>query len=180
MMNLRVPYLSQIDNRENPYGSCNVTSVAMVLKYYGFVGNGDGQFEDQLYKRMITKGWSRHSWWDLAKLVQTYPLFDNVTERGTLQGIRDSLNLKRPVILHGYFTRFGHIIVVYGYDATGFMVHDPYGRWTSSGYEVNSGTNQERGKALHYSTNVIARTCSPESTSNPKHIVMHSIGEVQP
>ncbi|WP_293282361.1 C39 family peptidase [Microcoleus sp. PH2017_36_ELK_O_B] len=32
---LDVPYLSQLDNKRNPTGSCNVTSVAMCLLWGG-------------------------------------------------------------------------------------------------------------------------------------------------
>ncbi len=32
---LNVPYLSQLDNINNPHGSCNVTCVAMCLSFFG-------------------------------------------------------------------------------------------------------------------------------------------------
>ncbi|HLO51488.1 MAG TPA: C39 family peptidase, partial [Kamptonema sp.] len=53
MTNLNVPYLSQLDNENNPYGSCNVTCVAMCL---GFLGHPlvdpvtNQQLEDELYQ----------------------------------------------------------------------------------------------------------------------------------
>lgn len=34
-INLEVPYLTQLDNLYEPLGTCNTTSVAMIMKYYG-------------------------------------------------------------------------------------------------------------------------------------------------
>lgn len=175
MPQLNVKYLSQTDNVRNPYGSCNVTSIAMCLYYFGIRGDKSmPQLEDQLYDRCIKNGWSRHSWWDLQRLVHTYPnMNDVVSEYADLGTIRKSIDAGRPVVLHGFFTKFGHIIVVYGYDADGFLVHDPYGEYWATGYDVNTLTHPNKGEALHYSTKMIERVCAPDG-----RIVMHSIGRV--
>ena len=77
------------------------------------------------------------------------------------------------MIVHGYFTKSGHIVVIRGYDDKGFLVNDPYGEWFSHGYD-----NSRSGKRLHYSYNLIARTCSPESQSNPRNIWYHTVFKV--
>jgi len=74
------------------------------------------------------------------------------------------------VIVHGYFTSFGYIVVIRGYDDTGFLVNDPYGEWFSTGYD-----NSRSGERLHYSHDLIARTCSQESRGNPAHIWLHTV-----
>ncbi|MBC6435964.1 hypothetical protein FM036_43435 [Nostoc sp. HG1] len=63
----------------------------------------------------------------------------------------------RPCIIHGYFTSFGHIAVVRGYDRTGLFVNDPFGEWTSSGY-----LTEVSGENLHYSDGLVQSKCSPE------------------
>jgi hypothetical protein len=154
---LNVPYKSQLDNVLNPNGSCNVTSFAMVMVYLGIRGSGVGQLEDELYRYMENNGLSRWDPYDLATMSRNYGLVNNFTERGTLFDIRKAIAEGRPCIIHGYFTDFGHIIVVRGYDQYGFFVNDPYGEWTSSGYR-----NDLSGANLHYSNWLIQSKCSPE------------------
>lgn len=155
---LNVPYKSQLDNALNPTGACNVTCFAMVMAYLQIRGRTTvGQLEDELYRYMETHGLSRWEPDDLARMATAYGLQDEFTMRGTLADLRKAISLGYPCIIHGYFTSFGHIIVVRGYDQTGFFVNDPYGEWTSSGYR-----NDWSGENLHYSNGLIQRVCSPE------------------
>jgi GH24 family phage-related lysozyme (muramidase) len=171
---LKVPYLSQLNNRENPYGSCNVTCVAMCLKYLGMKDPEGMQLEDYLYRKMLDLGKSRHDPYHLKYLIETFPGYKDIfRENGSFADIKSSIDAGNPVIIHGYFTKFGHIIVVRGYDDKGFLVNDPYGEWFSSGYD-----NSRSGERLHYSYNLIARTCSPESAANPRHIWYHTVFKV--
>jgi uncharacterized protein YvpB len=150
IVNLKVPFFSQRDNANNPGGSCNVTSCAMVAHYFGIRGNGNGQLEDQMYKWMIDNGLSRHSPHDLKLLLESYKLKDDLSFTGTLKDIYASLDKGRPVIVHTYATGFGHIFVINGYNDKGFTVLDPYGEWSINGYINKSGAN------LLYSTSLIA------------------------
>ena len=45
---LNVPYFSQRDNPRFDWSTCNVTSIAMVLYYYGLRSKWGGQLEDEL------------------------------------------------------------------------------------------------------------------------------------
>ena len=173
--NLDVPYLRQLDNTLNPYGSCNVTCVAMCLEYFGVKPSPGKQLEDELYQKMENLGRDRHNPYDLQYLINTYPgnFKDIFREDGGFADIQASINAGHPVIIHGYFTASGHIIVIRGYDDKGFMVNDPYGEWFSTGYD-----NQRSGANLHYSYNLIANTCSPESRTNPKNIWYHTVIKV--
>jgi hypothetical protein len=171
---LKVPYFSQLDNRLNPYGSCNVTCVAMCLLYLGYPRQRGTQLEDQLCQRLEDLGRSRHDPYDLQFLIETFPGFKDIFRvDGGFRDIQTSIDAGNPVIVHGYFTRSGHIIVIRGYDDRGFIVNDPYGEWFSSGYD-----NSRSGEGLHYSYGLIARTCSPESQGDPRNIWYHTVFRV--
>jgi uncharacterized protein YvpB len=155
---LNVPYLSQRDNVFNPTGACNVTSYAMVMRYFQVARKtNQGQLEDELYSYMERNRISRHDPQDLAEMGRNYGLTVNFTSRASLGDIRRAIAQGQPCIVHGYFTSFGHIIVIRGYDKDGFIVNDPYGQWTNQGYRKG-----QSGEALHYSNDVISSKCSPE------------------
>ncbi|GCL34113.1 peptidoglycan-binding domain 1 protein [Planktothrix agardhii CCAP 1459/11A] len=159
-INLEVPYHSQLNNEYQPYGTCNVTSVAMVLKFYKVDSrtqadlNQGAQLEDQLYLK--TSEWddqygitTRHSPEFLIRLIREYGqkygngILQNsyFKANATEEQIKLHLAKGNPVIVHGYFTNFGHIIVVKGYDDnTGeWICNDPYGQWLgyTGGYDTN-------------------------------------------
>jgi hypothetical protein len=167
---LNVPHKSQLDNALNPSGACNVTSFAMVMTYFQIRGTtGVGQLEDELYQFMLNKGLSRWDCDDLATMSRNYGLRNDFTKRGRQSDIRKAIAEGRPCIIHGYFTTFGHIIVVRGYDQNGFFVNDPYGRWTSSGYR-----NDLSGQNLYYSNALIQMKCSPEGEN---YIWLHRLAK---
>lgn len=168
---LKVPYFCQLDNRLNPTGSCNVTCVAMGLAYLGMPYRSGPQLQEELYRKMEQLGWDRHDPNHLKALIESYPGYrDSFRTNGSFKDIQTSIDCGRPVIIHGYFTSSGHIIVIKGYDSSGFIVNDPYGEYFSSGYDTNRS-----GADLHYSCNLIARTCSPESCSQPANLWIHSL-----
>ena len=160
---LNIPYKSQLDNVNNPTGSCNVTSIAMALAYLGCQPLkpeeqlADEQLEDEMYLFMLARGLSRHSPQDLAKLVNYYGYSDDFTSKGTIKEVQEWLASGNPCVIHGYFTSYGHIVCLTGFDDKGFWVHDPYGEWFSQGYRTDLS-----GKHLHYSYDLIKRTCMPD------------------
>lgn len=164
---LNVPYKSQMDNWLNPTGACNVTCFAMVMAYFQVRRWGTGQLEDELYRYMERQGLSRHEPGALAQMSRDYGLRNDLTLRGSLDDIRKAIAEGRPCIIHGYFTSFGHIIVVRGYDEAGFYVNDPFGVWTPHGYR--KGVN---GAKLFYSNQLIQSKCSPEGRN---HIWLHRL-----
>ncbi|MEG4488822.1 C39 family peptidase [Microcoleus sp. D2_18a_B4] len=165
---LSVPYKMQLDNKFEPYSTCNVTSLAMCLEYYevGLVSTFGGmvrenkniQLEDELYQYMSDKGLNKHYPEDLAQVARRYGIRDDFTVRGTFDGCKQHLKSGNPCIVHGYFTGPGHIIVLVGYDDKGFLVHDPYGEWFQTGYRTDLS-----GEYLHYSYDLIQKTCAYDS-----------------
>jgi GH24 family phage-related lysozyme (muramidase) len=159
---LNIAYKSQIDNANNPTGSCNVTSSAMCLEYWGVKAKGAGQLEDELYEWLQREGLSRHDPNHLKLAIEAYGCRDDFSTRATIAEIKQAIDNAIPVIVHGYFTTFGHIIVLIGYNDKGFICHDPYGEWTSGGYDRNDEVNPKKGEAIVYSYGLIERTCCPD------------------
>jgi uncharacterized protein YvpB len=160
-LSLDIPYKSQLDNWENPTGACNVTSIAMCLEYLRADRRSEysqyKQFEDELYQYALDRGYSRHSPYDLEKIVKDYNRNDHFTTSATIEQVKDWLADLNPAVVHGYFTSYGHIVVLVGYDDSGFIVHDPYGEWFSTGYRTDLS-----GAYLHYSYRLIRRLCIPD------------------
>ncbi len=121
---LAVPYFYQYDNRYEPSGTCGVTSAAMLLgSWYGtgFVT------PDELY---LVYGKSQaQSPSGLAQLYSWEGLASSSGTRATRDDLRDHLDAGRPVVVHGFWTSAGHIAVLVGYDASGWIVNDPAGDW---------------------------------------------------
>ncbi len=163
-LKLSIPYKSQRDNVLNPDGACNVTSIAMCLRYLNAARKESaGQFEDELYNYASRKGYSRHNPFDLAKIVQDYGMRDEFRTDATIEQLRSWLADGNPAVIHGYFTDFGHIVAVTGYNELGFFVHDPYGEWFWWGYDLNDPDgNDSKGESLHYSYTMIERLCIPD------------------
>lgn len=166
-VDLRVPFLSQLDNKFEPYGTCNVTSVAMVMRFYGIVGDGSQpQLEDQLYQKCVKEGWDRHNPAHLARLFFWKGLEDVFKTDATWDQARAHLGGGNPLIVHGYFTRSGHIIVIRGFDDAAyggkgaFIVNDPNGEWAEGGYLHHSGA----GNGALYSYPMMQRLCSPDGS----------------
>lgn len=168
-VNLPVPHLSQLDNSERPYGSCNVTSVAMCLKFLyparNFGCPPSIQLEDFLYRLLEAKGKDRHDPYDLAWLIRYFGIPDAFRPDGKWEDARKHLAGDRPLIVHGYFTGSGHIIVIRGYSETGWFVNDPYGEKMPNGYDTAA-----TGENLHYSDRMM-RACCGESGDVWLHFV---------
>jgi hypothetical protein len=143
-VNLKVPFLSQLDNKYRPQGTCNITSVAMCLEYYGLSkqrARQCEQLEDDLYLTVENNGWDRHVHEHLVKLLNLYGVTDNFSCDTPWSDIKRFLANGNPVIYSGQFTRSGHIIVIRGYDddKKSWIVNDPNGEWFSNGYVHGDG-----------------------------------------
>ena len=123
-----VPYFFQYSNRLYPGSSCQNTSVAMVLAYLGWQGIPDD----------ITSSWGKdyaQSPHNLSSMFNTIARAENlggilVTDtNGSLGEFRDKASGGEILIVHGYFTGYGHVLVVTGFDGTDYTVNDPAGIW---------------------------------------------------
>ena len=73
---------------------------------------------------------------------------------GRLADVKALLKQGKPVIVHGYFTGSGHVVVLTGYDGTHYTVNDPAGRWKQTfkggyagGYAPTAGHRVRYGAA---------------------------------
>jgi len=152
---VEVPYRNQRNNQYDPFGACNVTCLAMALLAKGIEGDGsEPQFEDQLYQKSLEYGWNRFSPQGLKELCESFEVGDDLTTEGSLQDVREAIDNDQVVIVHGFFTEPGHLIVINGHGPYGFQVLDPNGELMASTgvrswyYKVNTG-EQMFGKDLH-------------------------------
>lgn len=147
LWNHPVPYLSQRNNKFRPSTTCNVTSLAMILSYYGYVySNHTEQLEDHLYQLLQTPAaklyyeqnylslWAKDIpintvWGMLAWAAQSFDFKTNIVER-TSEELTNFGKTIGPMLVSGKFTPSGHILIICGQTITkDFIVHDPWGNW---------------------------------------------------
>jgi uncharacterized protein YvpB len=143
---LDVPYYPQGDNKCRPRQTCNMTSAAMVVEFFhpgkdamteycvGFWGHDSIYYHDKI-----------------VKVLNHWKVKSDFSTQTSFSRIKQHLAQGNPVIYSGRFTSSGHIIVLRGYDSTGFWVNDPNGEWFSWGYK----RYPHSGERLHYSYNMM-------------------------
>lgn len=147
--NSSVPYFFQYSNRLYPGSSCQNTSVAMVLAYLGWRGVPDD----------ITSSWGK----DYAQRPHNLSyMFNTIVQaegldgmlvtdtNGSLSEFRSRATRGDVMIVHGYFTGYGHVLVVTGFDGTHYTTNDPAGVWRGTfrgGYGWSGATD---GQAVRY------------------------------
>ena len=151
------PYYPQRDNKYHPSGTCNVTSLAMVLAYHGIKPTGKNQLEDELFLRLQKpdalaefersypslkkKGYKpRHIHGMLGWLVKQYGFNWKYSEATTRDQIDNHGKTIGPMIVSGSFTSSGHIICLTGMTIRNDMiVHDPWGDWDKGYRQSRNG-----------------------------------------
>ena len=137
-----VPYFYQYNNSLHPGSSCQNTSIAMLLAWYGWNGNPD----------TITNEWGKNyaqSPAGLAAVFNSYAQSTGIPQRlvphtdGTIGEMKSMLAAGKPVIIHGYFTSYGHVMVTLAYSSGSYVVNDPAGEWSQTfkgGYPYGGGS----------------------------------------
>jgi hypothetical protein len=106
-----VPYFYQYNNSINPGGSCQNTSIAMVIKFYG----GTAEIPDDISsvygtsQAQTTSGFKQV--FDAEAAYFGLTVRDVPHTNGTFAGIHSLLAAGIPVVVHGYFTGYGHVMV---------------------------------------------------------------------
>lgn len=159
---VKTPYLSQRDNEQHRSGTCNTTSIAMGMGKEGepLLRKTGEQLEDYLTRFCLDNGLSRHSPGDLEILAQKHGYRPRFTAYATWEQVKAWLRKGKICIVHGWFTAFGHILVITGYDEEKgcWIVHDPWGEWYPGGYDTSVS-----GEYLEYSYGMMSRLCGPDA-----------------
>jgi hypothetical protein len=162
---LTVPSYDQLDNSENPYGTCNVTSIAMCLAYLGVQRRTPGiRFPDELSQYCNKNGLDRHEPVDLKKIVEAYGCKDNFRTTASFEQVKEWVIQGNPAVVHGYFTPTGHIVTVIGYNAKGFIVNDPYGELMYSYPGSSYYDTYASGAGLTYSYGLMYNTSARDGS----------------
>lgn len=145
-----VPYFYQYANDLYPSSTCQNTSVAMLLAAYGWRGEPDD----------ITAEWGKdyaQSVAGLAAVFNAEAAAAGLSARlvghtdGDVADVQALLDRGLPVIVHGYFTSYGHVLVILGHDGGGYWVNDPAGTWNErfqGGYA--GGGEATAGDGIYY------------------------------
>lgn len=160
-----MPWYPQADNANRPGGTCGVTSLAMALAALGIVGDGSGrQLEDQLFLEALRRGLDYREADTLRILARWKGCKDTFKTRATWSEIRAHIQAGKPVIVHTWLTRSGHIIPLCGlndraYSGKGaYIANDPAGEWANGGYGSNPN-----GKHVLYSYALMDAVCRADS-----------------
>ena len=164
---LDVPYFSQRDNANHPGGTCNVTSIAMIMAAYGIVGDGSGkQLEDQLYEYAQSKRLVIGSPYDMKKIYEWKPGFkDDFTLDNSMwiQKVKENILAGIPMTIHAQFTPAGHVIDVVGFENNNLVCHDPNGKFSGT-YGVWAELGGASGKFVRYSYEMMDKFCNIAGT----------------
>ena len=161
---LNVPYFYQYANAYEPGSTCNITSVAMVARYWGV-----NTTPDQIYR--LTGG-PVYTGDLLVWAGKKVGLTGTFSATGNVKTIKSHLDAGSPVILQGWFTRSGHVMVITGYDSKGWFVNDPAGLWDGCymcSYGRSTSTN---GKGAHYSYASMEKAATDPGNPNSYYITV--------
>ena len=167
-----VPYFYQYNNSLYPSASCQNTSIAMVLAYLGWSGT-----PDQITGR-YGKDWAQ-SPAGLADLFNTYVRQEGLSmslqpnTSGSIAGLKAELDRGHPVIIHGFFTSYGHVLVVLGYDEGGYYVNDPAGQW--SGYFKGGYPGGGSGRNIYYNKSAFEAAVATSNGYSPLPLWYHAL-----
>lgn len=162
------PYWQQTENQFEPERTCSLTSLAMITDYYGLTNPKDnGRTPDYLFRKFggvlqtvpaLERGFNQFA------RDQSSPLRVASKQNGTIDELRLALAEGKPVVIHGWFTPSGHIVVVTGFDGVDYIVNDPNGRWN----EEKWGTydTSVSGQQLRYSKSAFEYAINDNGTGD--------------
>lgn len=174
-----VPYFYQYNNDNEPCCTCANTSTAMLLKWYGWSGD-----PDTIYAKYGKT--TAQSPTGLASVFNFYATQMGIPQRlvahtnGTVQQVRNLLAQGKPVIVHGYFTGSGHVLMLLAFDSSTYeyVVNDPAGKWAQTfmgGYPY--AWSATVGKGIRYSASAVDAAIATSNGSAPVTVWYHEITE---
>jgi uncharacterized protein YvpB len=154
---LNVPYFSQRDNPRYSWSTCNVTSIAMVLYYYGLRSQSGRQLEDELLQWCFNYAGvgsqTEHN--VLTALIRAYGYKSSFSTTRHWSEIKEELINRRPVVIGADLTPSGHVLTIIGYNKKGYIVNDPWG-------DAYTGYYNTEGRRLLYSYGYFNQVAGPD------------------
>ncbi|MAD60279.1 MAG: hypothetical protein CMH49_02035, partial [Myxococcales bacterium] len=172
---INVPYYYQYSNGLYPSSSCQNTAIAMVLSYLGANVNPDAVTREFGKDQAQSVGGLNYVFNTLARRFGVKEI--SSYENGSLTQLKESLDQGNPVIVHGFFTSYGHVLVVTGYDEGGYYVNDPAGTWSrvfKGGYP-NAWNETTEGKNIYYSKDAFERAVATYDGYSFTSLYLHVI-----
>lgn len=139
-----------------------MTSLAMCLDFYGCKiapNGGFDQMEDSLLAICDEEGLVRGDPGVMKLLGERFGLKDELIIVSGWESVGNTLyqhliphiGFGKPAIVHGEWTRSGHIVCIDGVrledgDPVQWHFADPYGEWYSDGYRINRGGDRDLGR----------------------------------
>jgi len=171
-----VPYFFQYSNELYPRVTHHNTSIAMVLKYVGWDGIPDD----------ITREWGIDFTKDPDNLGYVFNAIStdhfllaalDTTTEGTLSQFRNNVQRGSVIVVHGYFTAHGHVLVVTGLDENGdYIVNDPAGMWSEQfrgGHFYDSVSDDSDGHGIVYDKEQFEAAISTSDGAGPMPMWYH-------
>mgnify|MGYP001225817896 FL=1 len=92
-------------------------------------------FEEKIYPDSIFELWGKDIAQSPAGLNQVYSHYSKKSKietniNASPDDLKNALLKGEIVIVHGYFTEYGHVLVVRGFDGDKYFVNDPAGMWS--------------------------------------------------
>jgi|GEM_PF-5147513 len=160
-----VPYFYQYNNANNPGGSCQNTSIAMMLKFNGASGLTPDQISNQYGTSQAQSVSGFNSVCNSVAQDNGMGAYCVSTSNGSFQGLRNILASGKPVAVHGYFTSYGHVMIVTGYTGTHYICNDPAGQWSQQyGYGGYCQCNSTEGNQIQYTKAAFEDAIGPDNT----------------
>lgn len=150
---LKVPYMSQLDNGATGYQECQTSAIAMAVASLPAPPVAD----DLLYRKVVRQYGDTTIADAHRQALAQLKVPARFRMDATVAEIEEQIRRGRPVPLgmlhHGPVTKpsgFGHWIVLIGFDAVAWFVHDPHGEQDlrNGGWVKSGGTT---GRSLRYS-----------------------------
>ena len=78
------------------------------------------------------------------------------------------------MIIHGYFTGYGHVVVVTGYDSQGYYANDPAGQWNQSFMGSYDGPRDDNvGRSIYYQKHAFESAIGTSNGETPLPLWYH-------
>jgi len=128
----------------------------MGFEYYKIKITGSySRMPDNLSEFVENYGYDKHKPEDMAKIANYFGMGDSYTPAASWDKIKEHLDSDNPVIIHGWFTSSGHIIILHGYDdSKGFLANDPNGEYPY--------TDFASGEDVWYSHEFLIKKCGDD------------------